>query len=134
MKRLRGRRAGADLTGQCRQAQIDALPDIALALPVQGLMLAELLEQGHGQQVGPGEAARRHVERRRRLGDRLAAPARELLAHRLNYLPLAGELSLLRVIEALEAGRGRYRDAGGHSPAQASGSPQAAPTPLILVS
>ena len=62
---------------------------IALALPVQRLMLAELLEQDHGQQVGAGKAARRHMERRRRLGDRLAVPARELLAHRLDHLPLA---------------------------------------------
>ena len=89
MKRLQGRRAGADLVGQRRQAQIDALAPIALALPVQRLMLAELLEQDHGQQVRAGKAARRHMEGRRRLRDRLAVPARELLAHRLDHLPLA---------------------------------------------
>ena len=61
---------------------------VALALPVQRLMLAELLEQDHGQQVRSGEAARRHMERRRRLRDRLAVPARELLPHRLDHLPL----------------------------------------------
>ena len=89
MKRLQRRRAGADLVGQRRQAQVDALPPVAFALPVQRLMLAELLEQDHRQQVGAGKAARRHMERRRRLGDRLAFPARELLAHRLDHLPLA---------------------------------------------
>src|SRR5262249_25460150 len=31
----------------------------------------------------------RHMKRRRRLRDRLALPAREFLAHRLDYLPLA---------------------------------------------
>ena len=51
-------------------------------------MLPELLEQDHRQQVRPGEAARRHMERRRRLGDRLTCPAGELLAHRLDHLPL----------------------------------------------
>ena len=89
MQRLQRRRAGADLVGQRREAEIDAFAPIALALPVQRLMLAELLEQDHRQQVRPGEAARRHMERRRRLGDRLAVPARELLAHRLDHLPLA---------------------------------------------
>ena len=88
MERLQDRRAGADLVGQRRHAQIDALAPVALALPVQRLMLAELLEQDHRQQVRPGEAARRHMERRRRLRDRLAVPARELLAHRLDHLPL----------------------------------------------
>src|SRR5262249_57984715 len=88
-ERLQCRCAGADLVGQCRQAEIDALPPVALALPVQRLMLAELLEQDHSQQVGAGKAAWRHIERRRRLRDRLALPARELLAHRLDHLPLA---------------------------------------------
>ena len=67
MKRLQDRRAGADLVGQRRHAQIDAFAPIALALAVQRLMLAELLEQDHGQQVRSGKAARRHMERRRRL-------------------------------------------------------------------
>ena len=89
IKWQQGRRAGADLVGQRRQAQINALAPVAFALPVQRLMLAELLEQDHGQQVGAGKAARRHMERRGRLSDRLAIPARELLAHRLDHLPLA---------------------------------------------
>lgn len=90
IKRLQGRRTGADLIGQCRQAQVDALPGVALALPVQGLTLVKLLKQDHCQQVRPGKAARRHVEGRWRLGDRLAVPARELLAHRLGHVPLPG--------------------------------------------
>ena len=88
MKRLQRRRAGADLVGQRRDAELDAFAPIALALPVQRLVLAELLEQDHGQQVRPGKAARRRMERRRRLGDRLAVPARELLPHGLDHLPL----------------------------------------------
>ena len=52
-------------------------------------MLAELLEQQHGEQVRAGPAARRDVERRRRLADPLAVPARHLLAHVLDHLPLA---------------------------------------------
>jgi hypothetical protein len=43
-ERLQYRCACADLVGRCRQAEIDALPPVALALPVQRLMLAELLE------------------------------------------------------------------------------------------
>jgi len=51
-------------------------------------VLAELLEQDHRQQARAGKAARRHPERRRRLRDLLAAPAGELLPHRLDHLPL----------------------------------------------
>jgi hypothetical protein len=84
MKGLQNRRTGTDLVGQRRKAQINALSSIALALAVQRLVLAKLLEQDHGQQLRPGKATRRHVERCRRLGDRLAIPARELLSHRLD--------------------------------------------------
>src|SRR5438034_9509531 len=79
---------GANLVGQRRHAQIDAFPPVSLALSVQRLMLSELLEQDHGQKVWSGEAPRRDVERRRRLRDRLAFPAREPLPHRLDHLPL----------------------------------------------
>jgi hypothetical protein len=89
VERLQDRGAGADLVGQRRHAQIDPLAGIALALPVQRLVLPELLEQDHGQKVRPGKAARRHMEGRRRLRDHLALPARELLPHRLDHLPLA---------------------------------------------
>jgi hypothetical protein len=87
MKRLQGQRTGADLVGHRRQAQINALPPIPLALAVQWLMLTELLEQDHGQQIRPGKAARGHMEGRGGLGNRLALPARELLADRLHHLP-----------------------------------------------
>ena len=52
-------------------------------------MQAVLGEQHMRQQPRPGAAARDRVRRRRRLGDLLAAPARELLAHVLDHLPLA---------------------------------------------
>ena len=97
VQRAQRRRASADLVGERRQAQIDPFSRVALALPVQRLMLAELLEQDHRQQVRPGEAARRHMERRRRLRDRLALAAREPLAHRLDHLPLAGTTSSVSV-------------------------------------
>jgi len=90
MQRAQRRRAGADLVGERRQAQIDPFSRVALALPIQRLMLAELLEQDHRQQVRASEAARRHMERRRRLGDRLTLAAGEPLAHRLDHLPLPG--------------------------------------------
>lgn len=89
MQRLQRRGTSPDLVGQCRQAEVDALAGIALALPVQRLMLAELLEQDHCQEVWSGKAARRHMEGCRRLGDLLAFAARELLAYSLDHLPLA---------------------------------------------
>ncbi len=82
-------RARADLIGQRRQAESDAFARVAIALPVERLVLAVLLEQDHRQQVGTGPAPRRRMKRRRRLRDRLASPAGELLAHRLDHLPLA---------------------------------------------
>ena len=88
MKRPQDHSARADLIGQRRDAEINTLPGIPLALAVERLVLPELLEQDHGQQARPGKAARRHMERRRRLRDRLATPARELLPHRLDHLPL----------------------------------------------
>lgn len=95
------RGTGADMIGQRRQGQIDALATVALALTVQRLVLPELLEQHHRQQVRVGMAARDDVERRRRLGDRLAFPAGEALAHRLDHFPLArNHLQRLRDILA----------------------------------
>ena len=84
MERRQGRRAGADLVGQGGEAQVDALPGVALGLPVQRLVLPELLEQDHGQEVRPRPAPGRGMEGRRRLADALAVPAGELLAHRLD--------------------------------------------------
>ena len=51
-------------------------------------MLAELGVQDHRQEAGASPRPGNRMERRRRLGDRLAAPASELLAHRLDHLPL----------------------------------------------
>ena len=45
MDRLQRNGSGADLIGERRQADVDAFPGIALGLTIQGLMLAELLEQ-----------------------------------------------------------------------------------------
>ncbi len=83
------RRTSAHLVGQCRNAEINPFAPISLALPVQRLMLAELLEQDHRLKVRAGKAARRHMEGRRRLCDLLTVPARELLSDRLDDLPLS---------------------------------------------
>src|SRR5579875_687591 len=88
-ERLKRDRTGADLVGKRRHAQIATFPPVALALTVQRPALPEPPEQDHGQQVGAAKAAPRHAEGCRRLRDRLAVPARERLAHRLDYLPLA---------------------------------------------
>ena len=90
MQRPQRRGAGAHLVGERRQAQVDPFAGVALALPVQRLMLAELLEQDHRKKARAGEAARRDMERRRRLRNRLALPAGEALADRLDHLPPAG--------------------------------------------
>ena len=88
MQRLQRRRCGANLVGQGRQAQRYAFSGIALDLSVQRLVLAELLEQHHGQETGTGPATSDDMERRRWLADGLAIPAGELLAHILDHLPL----------------------------------------------
>ena len=74
---------------QRRQAEIDPLAGVAVALPVQRLVLAVLLEHDRRQQVGARPAPGCRMERRRRLGDLLARPAGELLAHRPDHLPAA---------------------------------------------
>lgn len=89
MERRQRHGAGADVIGQRRQGQVDALARVALALPVQWLVLPELLEQHHRQKVRAGMAARDDVERCGWLGDRLAGPAGEAFPHRLDHLPLA---------------------------------------------
>jgi hypothetical protein len=85
---LERRDAGPDLVGQRRQAQVNPFARIAFALPVQRLMLAEFLKQDHRQEARAGEAARRDMERRRRLGDRFALPTGEPLPNGLDHLPL----------------------------------------------
>ena len=97
VERLQQHGAAADLVGERRQAQFDALARIALGLPVERLMLAVLLEQDHRQQARPGKAARQDVERRRRLRDLLAVPAGELLPHVLHDLHCRGITSSVSV-------------------------------------
>jgi hypothetical protein len=79
------RATGAHLVSQRRQAERHALARVALGLAVERLMLPVLLEQDHRQQAGTRPAARHHTERRRRLLDGFAVPARELLAHVLDH-------------------------------------------------
>src|SRR5258705_2083861 len=50
----------------------------------------ELLEHDHGQQAGTGPSSCYGMEWRRRLADRLAVAAAELLPHRLHHFPLTG--------------------------------------------
>ena len=112
--------AGTDMIRQAGDVEVDALPGIALALPVQWLMAAVLLEQDHRQQAGADPGARDDMERRRRLGDRLAVAAGELLAYGLSHEPaprndverLGDHLAHLGepVAAAAAAGGGRWDD------------------------
>jgi hypothetical protein len=81
---------GAYRVGHGGQCDRRALQRIALRLPVQRLVLAELLEHDHRQEARARPSSRDHMERRRRLADRLAIPAGELLPHRLDHLPAPG--------------------------------------------
>jgi len=73
------------------------LPGVALGLTVQRLVLAELLEHDHRQQARSRPSPCDGMEGRGRLRDLLAIAARELLAHRLDHLPLTGCDSSVRV-------------------------------------
>ena len=88
---------GAYGVGHGGQRDRRALERIALGLPVQRLVLAELLEHDHRQQAWSRPSPRYHMERRRRLADRLAVPAGELLPHRLDHLPPPGACRLQHV-------------------------------------
>ena len=85
--RIEGGDASADPVGKRRDVELDAFPGEGGALAVQRQMVAELADQDHGEQARAGEAARNRMRRRRRLADRLAVPAGELLAHPLDDLP-----------------------------------------------
>ena len=76
VERAQQRGAAADLVGERRQAEVDALAGVALRLPVQRLVLPVLLEQHHGEQARAGKAARQHMERRRRLARSSRRPGR----------------------------------------------------------
>jgi len=88
-QRRQGTRAGANPIGERRDTENDALKGETFALPVQRLMLAEFGEHDRRQQVRTGASARDGMERCRRLGDRLAGAARELLTHCLDHLVAA---------------------------------------------
>ena len=75
VERRQGGGGGADLIGERGEAEVHALAGVALGLAVERLMLAELLEEQHRKEARPRPAARRGVERRRRLGDALAVAA-----------------------------------------------------------
>ncbi len=62
IERPQRRRAGADLAGERRDAELDPFPGEAFALPVQRLVLGELVEQDRGEELWAGKAARRDVE------------------------------------------------------------------------
>lgn len=89
VKRHQRRAAGPDLVGERGEAELDAFAGIAVTLAVERLVRAELLEQDHREEARPEHPARSNVERRGRLRDLLAVPARELLPHGLDHLPLA---------------------------------------------
>jgi hypothetical protein len=89
VQRREDRGGGADEVGEGRQVEIDALTGIALALPVQRLVLAVLLEEDHRQETGADPAARDDMEGCWRLADPLAVPTAHLLAPSLLHEPAA---------------------------------------------
>lgn len=82
----------ADPVGQRRQWQVDPLGLKARTLAIERDVHAELVEQNRRQQLWADEAARRGMERRRRLADLLAIAAGELFAHCLDDLEAARDL------------------------------------------
>src|SRR3546814_14694420 len=75
VERPQGGGTRADLVGERGQAELDAFVRIAIALTVQRLVLAELLEQDHRKQARAEHAARGRVDRRGRLTYRFAGAA-----------------------------------------------------------
>jgi hypothetical protein len=86
-QRLQGGGDRAHPVGERRDVDRHALAAEALALPMQRQVQPELREGDLGEEVRPRPPAADRMERRRRLGDRLARPARELLAHVLEDEP-----------------------------------------------
>jgi hypothetical protein len=79
-----GGRAGAER----RDIEFNAFLGVDLALPVERQEGSVLAEQDLGQQLWASAATGNGVRGRRRLGDGLAAPAGEPLAHVLDHLQL----------------------------------------------
>jgi len=103
-KRIKRHRNRAHGVGHGGQRDRRALERVALGLPVQRLVLAELVEHDHRQQARTRPSPRDHMERRRPLADLLAVPAGELLPHRLDHLPPPGRrLERLRHVLAEHA-------------------------------
>jgi hypothetical protein len=87
-QRHQGGGAGPDPVGQGRHVELDALAGVDLALPVERQVRAVFAEQHVGEQLRAGASARDRMRRGRRLRDARALPARPLLAHGLDHLPL----------------------------------------------
>jgi len=109
----RGR--SADPVSQRRDVELDALAGIDRALAVERQMQPVFGEQDMRQKSGAGAPTRDRMRRRRRLGDRLAGPAGELLAHMCDHLPLArdqlqrlGDI-LAELVQDTAAARARRR-------------------------
>jgi hypothetical protein len=75
--------------GKRRQAEVNAFSCNALGLAVQWLVLAIFVKGDHGDQAGPGPSTWDRMEGCWWLADLLAGSAGELLADRLDHLPLA---------------------------------------------
>jgi hypothetical protein len=88
-QRHQGGRRCTDPVSQGRDVELDALAGIGRALTRERQVQAVLGKQHVRQQPRPRASARNRMRRRRWLGDLLAAPARVLLAHMLDHLPLA---------------------------------------------
>ncbi len=114
--------SGTDLIRQRRHAERDAFAGEPVGLAVEGLVLAVLLEQQHGEEAGAGPPARYDVERCRRLTDLLAVPAGELRAHGLDHLPRPRDHfqrlgDVLAQLRQLGATTGQARTGGRHDDA-----------------
>lgn len=88
-QRHQGCRGGTYPVRERRYVEIDAFTLVDVALTMKRQVQAVLGEQDMGQQLGPCTPARNRMRGSRRLGDRFAGPADELLAHVLDHLPLA---------------------------------------------
>ncbi len=89
-------RCRTDLIGERRDGEVDALTIVALALPVERLMLyrnslrrPSVLEQEQSPAFRPNEASWRDVEGGRRLADRLALAQVNFSAHGLDHFQRA---------------------------------------------
>src|SRR4051794_3133041 len=91
---------GAHPVGEGADVDLDPFPGVGRALPGQRQVLAVLRRQHQGEQAGARPPAGDRVRGRRRLTDRLAGAAADLLAHVLDHLP-APRLALERLGDVL---------------------------------